>query len=272
MSHQGSLSQEHSYDFDAFTDADRQAELKRLYLQATLFQEREVAYLRLQGLMPGMKALEVGSGPGFVTGMLAAIVERGEAHGVDNSEELIAVANEVVGSRFPNTRFFKGDAYDSGLPAASYDFVYNRLIYQHLKNPVQALQEARRLLRPGGKVCVVDVDAGFQFIEPDCIDFNRLNELSCLAQLKIGGDRYIGRKLPHYLKEAGFCDIKLELISVSSLDTDLKLLLGITTKFKALQVATPEARELMHRVEEFCSKKDFPPLVLVAMFGAVGTV
>lgn len=263
---------QHSYDFDAFSDADRRSELKRLHEQASFFRDVELKYLQSCGLVPGAKVLEIGCGPGFVTGMLAECVSPGEAHGLDSSGELLNVALNVVSKKYTNTRFFKGDAYASGLPEKQYDFIYNRLIYQHLKDPRCALREAKRLVRPGGKICVVDVDAGWQFIEPHCPEFDRLNELSCEAQAKIGGDRYIGRKLPNYMRDVGLTSIKLDVIAITSLNARHDLLLGITTKFKALQVATPEADLLLQKIETFCSRQDHPPLITVCAFGVIGEV
>lgn len=262
----------HSYDFDSFSDKERCEELRRLSHQAEFARAIEEVELKRIGLAPGMQALEIGCGPGFLTGIISEICAPGEAHGLDFSRELLDAAEKLVKPKHPNLKFFQGSAYATGLADASYDFVYNRMLYQHLAKPLDALKEARRITRPGGRVVVVDVDAGWQMMEPHCPEFDQLNELACQAQEKIGGDRFIGRKLPNMFREADFRDVGLRIISLSSVDVDMKSFLDITTRFKAMQIATEEGFALMRKVDAFCAALKRPPLIVVGVFFGVGTV
>lgn len=262
----------HSYDFDQFSDEERQNELERLYFQATICKDKEAEYLKKTGLKPDMKALEIGCGPGFVTGILAELVPNGEAHGLDFSHELLETAKQVVQPQHSNTKFFHGDCYDTKLPDNTYDVIYNRMVYQHLKDPIQALKEAKRIAKPGGKIIIADVDAGSQFIYPHCPEFDQLNELACQAQEKIEGDRFIARKIPYYMQNVGIHDIHFELITVSSFDIDPAIFLDITTKFKAMQIGTDEAYQLCDQVYKHCQNLKYPPLIYVGAGMITGTI
>jgi ubiquinone/menaquinone biosynthesis C-methylase UbiE len=185
-----------SYEFDAFSETDRRAELTRLQRQANVVLDREISTLRGLGLVTGARVAEIGCGPGFVTGALARLVSPGWVLGIDPSADLLEVAHRVVAPQHDNLTFRSGDAYATGLPDDSLDFVYNRLLYQHLNAPLDALREARRVLRPGGKVCVVDVDDAWLTMEPPCDAFERLTRSALEGQARRGGDRQIGRRSP----------------------------------------------------------------------------
>jgi SAM-dependent methyltransferase len=258
-----------SYDFDRFSDGDRGAELARLRRQATVLLHREMALLTSLGLGPNHAALEIGCGPGFVTGAIADLVAPGRTVGLDASVDLLRVADAVVAPEHPNLRFVRGDAYQTGLPEGTFDFIYSRLVYQHLAAPLDALIEARRLVRPGGRLCVLDVDDGWLTLEPSNSAFDQVTRLALDAQIKNGGDRFIGRKLPALMRKAGFAKIDLQVISVSSLELGLSPFLDITMRFKAIQIGTPQAAALASEAIELATQAE--AFGVVGVFVAVGT-
>ncbi len=79
--------------------------------------------------------------------------------GVDASAEVIDQARAAGDER---VEFAVADAYALGLPDGSFDVVHAHQVLQHLTDPVAALVEWRRVLRPGGLLAVRDSDyAGF---------------------------------------------------------------------------------------------------------------
>jgi SAM-dependent methyltransferase len=103
------------------------------------------ALLIAVGAAPGVRLLDVASGPGYVA---AAAAARGaSATGVDFSAAMVSEA----GSRYPSIEFRAGDA--EALPFAdnSFDAVTMNFGLLHLAHPDRALAEARRVLRPGGR-------------------------------------------------------------------------------------------------------------------------
>jgi ubiquinone/menaquinone biosynthesis C-methylase UbiE len=264
----GGVTDSISYDFDRFGAADRRAELVRLQRQATVALDREVGMLRAVGLAPGAAVVEIGCGPGFVTGALARVAAPGPAFGIDTSTQLLDIARTVVAPEHPNLGFVDGDACVTGLPDASVDLVYNRLLYQHLTAPLDALREAKRVLRPGGKVCVVDVDDAWLTLEPSCPAFERLTEAAQTGQRRRGGDRHIGRKLPALMTQAGFSAVTVEVLAVSSLDLGIQTFLDITTRFKAIQSDDPEAPALVDEITRFA--REHNAFGVVGVFVVVG--
>ena len=258
-----------SYDFDRFSDADSAAELGRLQRQATLVLDRELAMLRDAGLASGADTAEIGCGPGFLTGALAGVAAPGRTLGIDSSAELLRIARTAIEPEHPNLTFVDGNAYATGLPDDSLDFVYSRFLYQHLDTPALALREAKRVLRPGGRICVVDVDDAWLTLEPTSEAFARLSQAALEGQARRGGDRQIGRKLPGLMKRAGFAPVAVHVMSVTSLEVGLETFLDITTRFKAVQAQSADGEMLVEEARRDAVRQD--AFGVVGVFVAVGT-
>jgi SAM-dependent methyltransferase len=260
-----------SYLFDQFTAGSREAEGVRLRRQAQFARELERSVLSRKGITVDADCVEIGCGPGFVSGLIAELAPQGQVVGVDLSRELLRAAREWSAPHHPNLRFVEGDALDLPLADGTFDFAYSRLLYQHLPEPVRAAREALRVLRAGGRLVVVDVDAAWQSIWPACPAFDRLNALACEAQAAAGGDRFIGRRLPAVLQEAGFREVRMEVLTLSSFEHNLETFLDVTTGFKSLQVGTDEARALMGEVHRhMAAPPQSPAYILSSVFVATG--
>ena len=95
---------------------------------------------------PGVRVLDVATGPGYAAGVAA---RRGASVvGVDFSEAMLAEARR----HHPAIDFRSGDAEALPFPNASVDAVLMSFGLLHLARPDQALAEAHRVLRPGGRV------------------------------------------------------------------------------------------------------------------------
>jgi ubiquinone/menaquinone biosynthesis C-methylase UbiE len=119
--------------------------------------ENSAAHL-LPRLRPGMDLLDVGCGPGTLTVDLARRVAPGRVVGLDRSAEVLAQAGRHAEAAGVPVTFRSGDVYALDLPDASFDVVHAHQVLQHLTDPVAALREMRRVLRPGGTVAVRDGD------------------------------------------------------------------------------------------------------------------
>lgn len=93
----------------------------------------------------GLRVLDICSGPGFAAGAAAAI--GASADGVDFAPEMVREA----GGRFPDCRFFEGDAQDLPFDNDAYDGAICPFGIFHLTDVPRALSEARRVLRPAGR-------------------------------------------------------------------------------------------------------------------------
>lgn len=99
-----------------------------------------------------MRILDVGCGPGTVTADLARLVgSDGVVHGVDSSAEVVELAQrDPTSMGLANLTFTVDDVMAHDATDASYDLVHAHQVLQHLTDPVGALQEMRRVVRPGG--------------------------------------------------------------------------------------------------------------------------
>ncbi|MYK75553.1 MAG: methyltransferase domain-containing protein, partial [Acidimicrobiaceae bacterium] len=111
----------------------------------------------LPHLQPDATVLDMGSGPGTITVGLARRV--GTVVGVDTSAEMVESARRLAAEAGVDNAGFKvGSVYELPFGDASFDVAYAHQLLQHLSDPVRALREARRVLRPGGLVAVRDSD------------------------------------------------------------------------------------------------------------------
>ncbi|WP_426955675.1 class I SAM-dependent methyltransferase [Muricoccus radiodurans] len=101
-----------------------------------------------------LDALDVGCGTGFLALLLAEAGHR--AAGVDLAEEMLSRARAKAAERGLDVPFHHGDAEAPPLPPASLDLIVERHVLWTLPDPLRALRSWRDLLRPGGRVALVE--------------------------------------------------------------------------------------------------------------------
>jgi SAM-dependent methyltransferase len=159
-------------------------------------------------LRPGMAVLDVGSGPGTLTFDIAARVAPGTVIGVDRSADIVDHAREAADRRGASgVSFAVGDAYALDFPADSFDVVHAHQVLQHLSDPVAALREFRRVVRPGGFVVARDVDWGGTMWAPPLPGLAEWMRITQAVQRDNGGEPFAGRFLRAWALDAGFTDV-----------------------------------------------------------------
>jgi ubiquinone/menaquinone biosynthesis C-methylase UbiE len=115
---------------------------------------REKAY-EMAGAKAGMTAADIGAGTGFVTEGLLALGLSVAA--VDQSPEMLAVLKEKLGSSGVLT-CLEGTAEQLPLDDSSVDVVLANMYLHHVEEPEMAIGEMVRVLAPGGRLVITDLD------------------------------------------------------------------------------------------------------------------
>ena len=136
-------------------------ELKRLSVQARLFEPFTRRMLQSAGLEPGMRVLDVGSGSGDVAFLAAEFVgPQGEVIGVDRAPAAVSTATERAQAAGPqNVTFQAGDVAQMAF-AEPFDAVIGRLVLLYQPDPAEILARLAGLLRPGGIIAFQEFDMG----------------------------------------------------------------------------------------------------------------
>ena len=132
-------------------------EHERLIRQAAIFDPISERLFREAGVSPGQRVLDVGSGLGDVSMLIARLVgPSGQVVGVDNDTGTIAKAKErVARAGFQNVSFRKSDV--GQIPRGeSFDSIVGRLILEFLPDPGAVVKSLVGLLRPGGILAIQD--------------------------------------------------------------------------------------------------------------------
>lgn len=111
---------------------------------------------------PGLRLLDVGCGPGALTGEAATRLGAGHVAAVDPSPPLVASCAQ----RHPGVDVRSGAAEDLPWPDDSFDVAASQLVFPMLNDPRRAVAQMRRVVRPGGLVaaCVWDFAGGMQML------------------------------------------------------------------------------------------------------------
>jgi SAM-dependent methyltransferase len=182
-------------------------EIKRLELQASSIEQPTRLLLRLTGIEPGMRVLDLGTGLGHVARALGEMVgPTGQVLGLDSDARMLAAASQRSAD-CSHVRFVQGDvrSWTSGEP---FDAVVGRLILFHLPDAVAVVRHHLRQVRPGGRLIAIDFDVGACRTEPSIPLFDTHLRYVLAGFRSARADPTSGTRLALLLAEAGVVGVR----------------------------------------------------------------
>jgi arsenite methyltransferase len=166
------------------------------YTTPDVIDQRRVTRVAL-ALQPGEHVLDIGSGPGFLAAEMAAEVgPDGRVVGLDPSESMLAMARR----REAPVEYVTGDAVSLPFEDESFDAAIATQVYEYVHDMPTALAEARRVLKPGGRLLILDTDW-------DSVVWHSSDRDRMLRVMEKWNDHladpYLPRRLPGLLRDAG---------------------------------------------------------------------
>jgi ArsR family transcriptional regulator len=162
-------------------------------------------------LMPPLVIADLGAGEGTLSQLLAQRAKKVIA--VDSSEAMVSYGSGLARQHgFTNLEYRLGDLENPPVDAGSIDLVLLSQALHHAENPRKALAEAHRILKPGGRVLILDLRAH---------RFEKARELYA--------DRWLGFKendLHDWLEEAGFRESEVRVVAKEDREPGFETLLA----------------------------------------------
>jgi ubiquinone/menaquinone biosynthesis C-methylase UbiE len=181
-------------------------EIARLEIQSGFFEPLTKRTLIRAGIKEGMSCIDVGCGAGTVTRMMANMVgKNGHVTGADLDEKYLRYCR----SNSPtNTDFIRDDICNSSLveKGKSFDIIYSRFMFVHLKDAKKAVHSMKQLVKEGGTVVIEELDHAPDswLCHPENQSVDTLRDIYVTLVSKAGGDPLAGRKIYQLLVEESF--------------------------------------------------------------------
>ncbi|MGR9073318.1 MAG: methyltransferase domain-containing protein [Gammaproteobacteria bacterium] len=207
---------------------------------------KQASYGKMK-LSAGHAVLDVGCGPGVDAIELGKIVTpSGRVVGVDHDEKMIEAALVQI-RRLEMDDFVTFEKADAvGLPFESNEFdgCRSERVFMHLPRPDRALEEMIRVVKPGGRIVVVETD--WPSLSVNCAYPDIERTLSDYRNHRVLTSGYAGRSLYGLFRAKKMSDIDIEVLPLFTTDLNLFYALSVqeTVENQALAEGAIGKREL----------------------------
>ena len=173
-----------------------------------------IGHLALR-LAPRITIADLGAGEGLLSQLLAGRAER--VWCIHNSPRMVEVGSELAQKNgLANLSYKLGDIESVPLPEQSVDLAILSQALHHAAHPQRAVEEAFRILRPGGQILVLDLKEH---------TFEKAREL--YADVWLG---FTESALHGFLKKAGFLQVDVTTVAKESIEPFFETLLACAVK------------------------------------------
>ena len=207
----------HPQSVQAQFNQDGARRIEAVYLTPDVVAQRQQV---LQTLDPqqGERALDIGCGPGLTSQALGeAVGASGHVLAVDLAEPMLDLARQRCQS-LEQVQFQNLDVTHLPLPDGSLDIALATQVYEYVPAVASALKELARVLRPGGRVLLVDTD--WESAVWASRDDQRMRHVLETWNEHIPWPQ-LPRSLVQILQQAGFQDVQVEVMPLLNTRFDL---------------------------------------------------
>ena len=203
------------------------------------------AYL-LPHLRPGLALLDVGCGPATITADLAEAVAPGRVVALDGAPAALEAARATLQARGLTDAVepVDGDVHALPFADASFDVVHAHQVLQHVAEPVAALREMHRAVRPGGIVAARDAVYSAKAWYPQPPALERWRQIYMATARANGGEPDAGSRLLSWFRTAGFSDVEASTSTWCYATPELRSWWGGTWAERCRSSFGPQAVEL----------------------------
>jgi ArsR family transcriptional regulator len=166
-------------------------------------------------LMPPMVIADLGAGEGTFSQLLARRSKKVIA--VDNSEKMVEYGRELAAKHgVKNLEYRKGDLEEVPIRDATVDLAFFSQALHHAQHPDRAVEEASRILKPGGRIVVLDL-----------LRHNYEEARELYADLWLG---FTEVEVTRFLRQAGFKNIETSIVHSEESAPHFETLLAVGDK------------------------------------------
>ncbi len=184
----------------------------------------------------GSLILEAGCGVGAQTKIIAKNNIDSTFVSVDLSIASLEKAEVSIKEHdIKNVEFKVADLLNLPFKDNHFDHIFVCFVLEHISQPKEAIQELKRVLKPGGTLMIIEGDHGSAYFYPNSLSAQKVIQAQVTLQEQKGGNANIGRALYPLLFDSGFKNINISPRQVYVDDSKPELLDGfIKNTFTAM--------------------------------------